>query len=97
MDVRLDLYTGRSQPYKRPNDTPSYISATSNHSPNIIKTLPDNISKRISNISCDKAKFDNVARARFYNDMLCASRYKENLVYQKDLPLSNRIRQRMII
>ena len=95
MDVRLDLYTGRSQPYKRPNDTPTYINATSDHSPNIIKTLPDNISKRISNILSDKAKFDNVAR--FYNDMLCASRYKENLVYQKDLPPSNRIRQRKII
>ena len=75
--VTFDLSTGRYQPYKKQNDTPTYININSNHPPNVTKALPDNISKRISNISCDKSTFSNAAP--FYNDVLCASRCKENL------------------
>ena len=64
----LDLCTGRYQPYKKSNDIPTYFSVNSNHKPNIIKALPDSISKRISNISSDKATFSNTAT--FYNDAL---------------------------
>ena len=49
----------------------------------IIKALPDNISKRISNISSEKAIFNNAAS--FYNDVLSVKGYKENLTYQQDL------------
>ena len=94
MDVTFDLCTGRYQPYKKPNDTPTYININSNHRPNIIKALPDNISKRISNISFDKATFSNATP--FYNG-ISASGYKESLTYQKDLPPSNKVRQRKII
>ena len=59
----------------------------STHPPNIIKALPDSISKRVSNISSDKATFVNAVP--FYNDVLSASGYEENLAYQKDLPSSN--------
>ena len=62
----------------------TYINVNSNHPPNIIRALPDNISQRISNISSDKATFSNVAP--FYNDVLSGSAYKENLTYQQDLP-----------
>ena len=51
----FDLCTGRHQLYKKPNDTPTYINVNSNHPPNIIKALSDIISKRVSNISSDKA------------------------------------------
>ena len=57
--------------------------------------MPDNISKRISNISSDKATFNNAAL--LYNDVLSTSGYKENLIYQKDLPPSNKVRQKEII
>ena len=49
--------------------------------------MPDSISKRVSNISSDKATFVNAVP--FYNDVLSASGYEENLAYQKDLPSSN--------
>ena len=62
----------------------TYINVNSNHPPNIIRALPDNISQRISNISSDIATFSNVAP--FYNDVLSGSAYKENLTYQQDLP-----------
>ena len=67
----------------------------SNHPPNIIKALQNDISKRIKNISSDEATFNNATP--FYNDALSASRYKENLTYQRDLtPLKN-VMQRNII
>ena len=54
LDVTFNICTGKCQPYKKANDTPTYINVNSNHPPNIIKALPDNISNRISNISSDK-------------------------------------------
>ena len=85
MDVTFDLCTGRYKPYKKPKDAPTYINVNSSDPPNIIKALPVNISKRISNISSYKAAFSNAAP--FYNSVLSASGYKENLSYQKDLPV----------
>ena len=61
LDVTFNRCTGRYQPYKKQNDTPIYINVNSNHHPNIIKGLPDSISQRISNISSDKATFNNAA------------------------------------
>ena len=84
LDGTFDLCTARYQPYKKPNDIPTYFSVNSNHTPNIIKALPYRISKRISNISPDKATFSNAAT--FYNDALSGSGYKENLTYYRDLP-----------
>ena len=95
MDVTFNICTGKYQPYKKPNDTPTYINVNSNHPPNIIKALPNNISKRISNISSDKATFNNATPS--YNDVLSASRYKENRTYQQDLTPSKKVRQRKII
>ena len=69
-DCTFNLYTGKYQPYKKPNDTPTYISDNSNHPPN-------NISKRISNISSDKATINNAAP--FYNAVLSVSEYKKKL------------------
>ena len=95
LDVTLNLWTGKYQPYKKPNDTPTYTNVNVNHPPNIIKTLPDNFSKRISNISSDKATFNN--DAPFYNDVLSVSEYKENFTYQQDLKHLKKVRQRKII
>ena len=63
--------------------------------PNIIKALPDNFSKQVSNILSNKATFNNAAP--FYNYVLSASGYKEKLIYQPDLTLSKKVRQRTII
>ena len=43
LDATFNLCTGKYQPYKKPNDTPTYINVNSNHPPNIIKALPNNI------------------------------------------------------
>ena len=61
LDVTVNLCTGKYQPYKKPNDTPTYINVNSNHPLNIIKALPNSISQQISNISSDKVTFNNAA------------------------------------
>ena len=54
--------------------------------------MPNNISKRIKNILPDEAIFNNAAP--FYNDVLSASGYKENLTYERDLTPSKKVMQR---
>ena len=90
LDVKFNLSTRKFQPYKKLNDTPTYININSNHPPNIIKALSINISKRISNILSNKATFNNAAPS--YNDILSASGYKENLTYKQDLTPSKKVR-----
>jgi hypothetical protein len=46
LDVTFDLTTGKYYPFRKPNDTPLYIHAESNHPPNIVKQLPLMISRR---------------------------------------------------
>ena len=95
LDVTFDLCTGRYQPYKKSNDTPTYINVNSNRPPSFTKALPDSIWKRISNISFDKAAINNVAP--FYNYVLYASGHKVNLTYQQHLPPLKKVTQRNII
>ena len=33
LDVTFNLWTGKYQPYKKPNDTPTYTNVNSNHPP----------------------------------------------------------------
>ena len=90
LDVTFNLCPGKYQIYKKLNDKPTYIDVNSNHLLNIIKVLPDNISKLTSNISSKKATFNNAAP--LYNDVLSVSGYKENLTYQQDLIPSKNLR-----
>ena len=90
LNVTFNLCTRKYRPYQKPNDTPAYINVNSNHPPNIINVLPNNISKRTRNISSDKATFNNAAPS--YNDVLSASGYNENLTYQQDLTPSKKVR-----
>ena len=63
----------------KPNDKPVYIHKQSNHPPNIIKNLPDSISRRVSAISHDKEIF--IQAAPLYEEALKCNDYSENLHY----------------
>ena len=95
LDITFNLVTGIHQPYIKPNDQPLYINKKSNHPPNIIKALPESISRRISNISSNKEVF-NVA-APFYNKALAASGYSEKIEYKPQSISNKRNRSRNII
>ena len=48
LDATFDLRTNTYWPYRKPNNTPSYIHMSSNHPPEILKRLPTSISKLLS-------------------------------------------------
>ena len=81
LDVRFNLEKETYEPFRKPNNTPVYISTSSNHPPNIIKELPKSISKRLSEISCNEDVFNS--HVALYQDALCKSGYKERLTFNK--------------
>ena len=54
----MNLNEQTYEPYRKPNNEPVYINIQSNHPPNIIADIPKAISKRLTNISCNKNAFD---------------------------------------
>ena len=57
LDVTLDLSTGIYKPYCKPNNTPVYVNAKSNHHPSVIKALPLGVNKRLNMISANEEAF----------------------------------------
>ena len=53
LDVTLDLETGLFKPYRKPGDKPVYVSALSNHPPQILKNIPKGIERRLSDNSAN--------------------------------------------
>ena len=95
--MTLGLHTGAYKPTSKPNDHPLYINTNSNHPPSIIKELPHNISKRISEISSSEEIFNEAAP--YYNGVLKSNGYKENINYTpiSDPERKRRIRKRKIL
>ena len=59
LDVTLNLNDGTYKPFRKPDDTTTYIHKESNHPPNIIKQLPSAIEKRISTLSSNREIFND--------------------------------------
>ena len=81
LDVTLNLTTGKCQPYNKPDNSPLYIKILSNHPPNIIKNLPDNISWKINTLSADEITFNK--SEDLYTHALTESGFKHKITYQK--------------
>ena len=58
LDITLDLETGLYKPYRKPGDKPLYVSAHSNHPPQILKNIPAGIERRISDNSSNQEIFE---------------------------------------
>ena len=58
LDVRFNLNEQTYEPYRKPKNEPVYTNIQSNHPPNIIADIPNAISKRLTNISCNKNVFN---------------------------------------
>ena len=54
LDATLDLSTGKYYPYRKPNDRPLYVNASSNHPPTILQQLPTMINTRLSTLSINE-------------------------------------------
>ena len=96
LDITLNLNNGKYYLYWKLNNKPVYIHNQSKHPPNIIKNLPDSISRHVSIISHDKEIFTQAAP--LYEEALKCSGYLENLHYRDEqLKKSKHNRQRNII
>ena len=68
------------QPYLKPENTPQYIDARSNHPPSIIKAVPEGVNKRLSEISSNEESFNKTAH--IYQKALDESGHKYKLQYK---------------
>ena len=59
LDITLDLRSGSYKPFTKPSNTLQYIHRNSNHPPSILRSIPEAINRRLSNISSDKQSFDS--------------------------------------
>ena len=82
LDVTLDLTTGKYKPYNKPGNIPLYINIKSNHPPNIVKNLPESISRCINKLSSNKFVFDN--SKDLYNNALSSSGFKDKIKFDPD-------------
>ena len=57
LDITLDLSKETFGPYRKPNDTPLYVNAESNHPPKTIQQIPKSINARLSRISSSEEEF----------------------------------------
>ena len=73
LDVSFDLNSNKFFPFRKPNDSPLYIHANSNHPPSIIKQLPSMIGNRLSSLSCNENEFKSALPP--YVDALKKSNY----------------------
>ena len=96
LDITLNIEDMSYKPYKKPNDTPLYIDRQSNHPQNIIRNIPDMVSKRLSKLSNDEQSFNSMKH--HYESALRHSGYTEPLPYQiLDMHSRKRVRKRNII
>ena len=77
LDVTLDLRTDKYYPYRKNNNQLLYINKQSNHQPTINKQIPSMVSRRISDISCNKEYFDKAAPT--YNNTLNIGGFNETI------------------
>ena len=62
LDVKLNLITGKYQPYSKPNNTPLYVHSKSNHPPSVLCNIPLSINKRLTEMSSDQDSFEQPPR-----------------------------------
>ena len=99
LDLTLNLHNGKYSPYRKPNDTPSYINKLSNHPPSVLRNIPAAVSRRITDNSSDPNVFGQAAP--LYNNALKDSGYSQGIEFladRKELkPRPKRRRRRTII
>ena len=96
LDVTLDLKTGQYKSYMKPNNKLQYVNVHSSHPPSILKSIPQSINKRLSEISSCKEAFYKAAPT--YQQALDESGFGFKLHYEDPQPeIIKRSRKRNII
>ena len=79
LEATFDLRTNIHWPYRKPNNTPSYIHMSSSHPYEILKRLPTPINQLLSRYFSSKQIFESVKPE--YEETLKKSRYQARLEY----------------
>ena len=95
LDVKFNVGSHTHEPYRKPNDTPSYLNVNSNHPRHIIKHIPRMIEQRLSLLSSTKEIFEQ--NKAIYEKALNDSGHKCNLKYQEATNTKKRNRSRKVI
>ena len=94
MDVIFDLRTDKYYPHRKNNNQLLCINKQSNHPPTIVNQIPSMVSRRISDISCNKEHFDKATPANI--NELKFSGFNENIQFAS-IPAPRRNCNRKII
>ena len=92
LDVTFDLTDGSYKPYLKPNNRLWYVHRQSNHPPALLKNIPLNINKRLTNISSSKEVFDESIAP--YQQALRERGYDHNLTYNPEPTLKSKRKRR---
>ena len=87
LDVTFNLNNGTYCPYKKTGTSLLYINKKSNHPPSIIKNLPNNIVKRVSDLSSNSEQFNKAKNT--YQKALIQSGYRTNFNFEKTITGNN--------
>ena len=80
LDVTFNLTDGTYKPYMKPNNKLLYVHKQSNHPPTLLKNIPTNINKRLSNIASNKDVFNETIKP--YQQAINESGYDNKLTFQ---------------
>ena len=94
LDVTLDLNSSTYKPYTKLGNVIQYVNRESNHPPSFLRSIPEAINKRLSNISSDKHSFDLAVPP--YEEALRKSGYDYKLNYNLQPPKRAKNRSRNI-
>ena len=82
LDVTLDLKTEKFSPYRKPDNTQSFIHARSNHPLAILKQISRSVGHRISSLSSNEEEFQKAVP--LYNEAWKASSFKETVLFTEE-------------
>ena len=92
LDVTMDLNQSSYRPYLKPDNTPLYVNAMSNHPPAVIRTIPKGINHRLSTISSNEDEFKTSTKV--YQEALEKSGHNHTLEFKPDEENHRRSRTR---
>ena len=95
LDVKFNLEKHTHEPWRKPNDTPSYLNVESNHPKHIIEHIPKMVEQQLSLLSSTSEIFERCKTE--YQKALNDSGYKYELKYQEISKTKKRSRSRKVI
>ena len=94
LDVTLNLTTESYKPYREPNNQPLYIDKYSNHPRHIINTIPDTISRRISELSSTKKDFEEASP--IYIEAMKQAKHDCQIKYTRENQQTSKLKNRNV-